>query len=88
MKGNIFYAQSGGVTPVINATAAGLIDAYFKNKNYFGKLYVGKNGILGALREELIDISSESRAELALLKKTPGGAFGSCRLKLNDYRKQ
>tara|TARA_B100000925_G_C21986138_1_gene464609 strand:+ start:145 stop:1407 length:1263 start_codon:yes stop_codon:yes gene_type:complete len=87
MKGNIFYAQSGGVTPVINATAAGLIDAYFKNKNYFGKLYVGKNGILGALREELIDISSESRAELALLKKTPGGAFGSCRLKLNDYRK-
>ena len=87
MKGNIFYAQSGGVTPVINATAAGLIDTYFKNKKYFGKLYVGKNGILGALREELIDISSESKAELALLKKTPGGAFGSCRLKLNDFRK-
>ena len=86
MKGNIFYAQSGGVTPVINATASGLIDEYIKNKKYFGKLYVGKNGILGALREELIDISTESQAELALLKKTPGGAFGSCRLKLNDFR--
>tara|TARA_Y100000768_G_scaffold330531_1_gene269294 strand:- start:6819 stop:8078 length:1260 start_codon:yes stop_codon:yes gene_type:complete len=87
MKGNIFYAQSGGVTPVINATAAGLIDTYFKNKKYFGKFYVGKNGILGALREELIDISTENKSELALLKKTPGGAFGSCRLKLNDYQK-
>ncbi len=87
MKGNIFYAQSGGVTPVINATAAGLIDAYFKNKKYFGKLYVGKNGILGALKEDLIDISKESNSELALLKKTPGGAFGSCRLKLNDFKK-
>ena len=59
MKGNIFYAQSGGVTPVINATAAGVIDAYNKNKKSFGKLYVGKNGILGALNEELIDISKE-----------------------------
>ena len=56
MKGNIFYAQSGGVTPVINATAAGVIDAYQKNRDVFDKLYVGKNGILGALKEELIDI--------------------------------
>jgi len=87
MKGNIFYAQSGGVTPVINATAAGLINAYFKNKKYFGKLYVGKNGILGALKEELIDISSENKADLDLLKTTPGGAFGSCRFKLNDFKK-
>ena len=87
MKGNIFYAQSGGVTPVINATAAGVIDAYQKNKNVFGKLYVGKNGILGALKEELIDISKESQSELKLLKQTPGGAFGSCRLKLNDFKK-
>ena len=85
MKGNIFYAQSGGVTPVINATAHGLIDEYFKNKKYFGKLYVGKNGILGALNEELVDISKEKKSELRLLKKTPGGAFGSCRLKLKDY---
>ena len=87
MKGNIFYAQSGGVTPVINATAAGVIDAYNKNKKSFGKLYVGKNGILGALNEELIDISKEDKAQLALLKQTPGGAFGSCRLKLNDFKK-
>ena len=87
MKGNIFYAQSGGVTPVINATAAGVIDAYNKNKKSFGKLYVGKNGILGALNEELIDISLEDKSQLALLKQTPGGAFGSCRLKLNDFKK-
>ena len=85
MKGNIFYAQSGGVTPVINATAFGLIEQYFKNKKYFGKFYAGKNGILGALNEELIDISSEKKSELKLLKQTPGGAFGSCRLKLKDY---
>ena len=87
MKGNIFYAQSGGVTPVINATAAGVIDAYNKNKKSFGKLYVGKNGILGALNEELIDISKEDKTQLALLKQTPGGAFGSCRLKLSDCKK-
>ena len=87
MKGNIFYAQSGGVTPVINATAAGVIDAYNKNKKSFGKLYIGKNGILGALKEELIDISMEDKSQLALLKQTPGGAFGSCRLKLNDFKK-
>ena len=87
MKGNIFYAQSGGVTPVINATAAGVIDAYNKNKKSFGKLYIGKNGILGALNEELIDISKEDKTQLALLKQTPGGAFGSCRLKLSDFKK-
>ena len=87
MKGNIFYAQSGGVTPVINATAAGVIDAYNRNKKSFGKLYIGKNGILGALNEELIDISKEDKAQLALLKQTPGGAFGSCRLKLSDFKK-
>ena len=87
MKGNIFYAQSGGVTPVINATAAGVIDAYNKSKKSFGKLYVGKNGILGALNEELIDISKEDKTQLALLKQTPGGAFGSCRLKLSDFKK-
>ena len=87
MKGNIFYAQSGGVTPVINATAAGVIDAYNKNKKSFGKLYVGKNGILGALNEELIDISKEDKTQLGLLKQTPGGAFGSCRLKLSDFKK-
>jgi 6-phosphofructokinase 1 len=87
MKGNIFYAQSGGVTPVINATAAGVIDAYNKNSKSFGKLYIGKNGILGALKEELIDVSKENKSQLELLKQTPGGAFGSCRLKLNDFKK-
>ena len=64
MKGNIFYAQSGGVTPVINATASGLIEHFFKNKKYFGRFYAGKNGILGALNEELIDITSENKMEL------------------------
>ena len=87
MKGNIFYAQSGGVTPVINATAYGLIEQFYKNKKFFGKFYAGKNGILGALNEELIDISSEKKSELRLLKQTPGGAFGSCRLKLKDFVK-
>ncbi len=84
MKKNIFYAQSGGVTPVINATAAGLIDYLEKNKSSFGKLFVGKNGIAGALNEELIDISKESSSELKKLIHTPGGAFGSCRIKLKD----
>ena len=87
MKGNIFYAQSGGVTPVINATASGLIEHFFKNKKFFGRFYAGKNGILGALNEELVDITSENKMELKLLSKTPGGAFGSCRLKLKDYVK-
>ena len=60
MKKNIFYAQSGGVTPVINATALGLIKSAKKSKNFFGKIYAGKNGIIGALKEELIDISKEN----------------------------
>ena len=55
-KKNIFYAQSGGVTPVINATAAGLIDSLSKNQNKYGKLLIGKNGIAGAINEELIDM--------------------------------
>jgi len=84
MKKNIFYAQSGGVTPVINATAAGLIDYVSRNKASFGKLFVGKNGIAGALNEELIDISKENSSELKKLVHTPGGAFGSCRIKLKD----
>ena len=87
MKKNIFYAQSGGVTPVINATAAGLIDAYKLKKSYFGKFYVGLNGIAGALNEELIDIDNEKLGELNKLKHTPGGAFGSCRIKLKDSHK-
>ena len=84
MKRNVFYAQSGGVTPVINATAAGLIDYLKKNKSLFGKLFIGKNGIAGALNEELIDVSKENPMELKKLIHTPGGAFGSCRIKLKD----
>ena len=84
MKKNIFYAQSGGVTPVINATAAGLIDAVKKNKDFFGNIFVGKNGIAGALYENLIDLRKEDKHELKKLKFTPGGAFGSCRIKLQD----
>ena len=84
MKRNVFYAQSGGVTPVINATAAGLIDHLKKNKSSFGKLFIGKNGIAGALNEELIDVSKENPTELKKLIHTPGGAFGSCRIKLKD----
>ncbi len=84
MKRNVFYAQSGGVTPVINATAAGLIDYLKKNKSSFGKLFIGKNGIAGALNEELIDVSKENPTELKKLIHTPGGAFGSCRIKLKD----
>ncbi len=86
MKKNIFYAQSGGVTPVINATARGIYDNFLKNKNTFGKLYVGKNGIAGALNEELIDLEKERKSEVLKLIHTPGGAFGSCRIKLKDPR--
>ena len=80
---NVLYAQSGGVTAVINATAAGVIEAGRKSKK-IGKIFAAKNGILGALHEELIDTSFESDREIAKLKHTPGGAFGSCRYKLQD----
>ena len=86
MKKNIFYAQSGGVTPVINATASGIYDNYKKNKKSFGKLLIGKNGIAGAINEELIDLNKESKKEISKLIHTPGGAFGSCRIKLSDYK--
>ena len=86
-KKNAFYAQSGGVTSVINASACGVIEA--ANKSYkINKVLAGKNGILGALNEELIDTSRESKSTIAKLKQTPGGAFGSCRFKLQDPIKQ
>jgi 6-phosphofructokinase 1 len=81
---NAFYAQSGGVTAVINASAAGVISAAKKLKSKIGKIYAGKDGIIGALREELIDISKESPAVLKGLIHTPSGAFGSCRYKLKS----
>ena len=84
MKKNIFYAQSGGPTAVINSSACGLIETARKNKDFFGTVYAGHNGILGALKEELIDTSMESDADIAALCHTPSSAFGSCRYKLKD----
>ena len=84
MKKNAFYAQSGGVTSVINATAGALILESKKYKSKIGKVYAGKNGILGALREDLIDTSKESISAIKGLRETPGGAFGSCRFKLKN----
>ena len=81
---NAFYAQSGGVTAVISASASGVIEAVRKNKNKIGKLYAGRNGIIGALTEDLIDTTKESTAAIAALKNTPAGAFGSCRYKLKS----
>ena len=81
---NAFYAQSGGVTAVINASAAGVIETARAHRDRIGKLLAGRNGILGALHEELIDTAKESKATIAALKHTPGGAFGSCRFKLKS----
>ena len=83
-KRNVFYAQSGGVTAVINASACGVIEACQDNSDHIGKVYAGQNGIIGALSENLIDTSLESKESLAALKHIPGGAFGSCRYKLQD----
>ena len=78
---NAFYAQSGGVTAVINATACGVIETARKHKK-IAKVYAGRNGIIGALTEDLIDTSRESASSIAALKHTPGGAFGTARYKL------
>lgn len=80
---NAIYAQSGGVTSVINATAGGVIEAARKSKR-INKLYAGKNGIRGLLREDIIDTSIEDIVEIKKLQHTPGGIFGSCRHKLKD----
>jgi 6-phosphofructokinase len=81
-KKNAFYAQSGGVTAVINATASGVIETARKHKKEIGKIYAGRNGIIGALTEDLIDTNKESAKAIAGLRYTPAGAFGSCRYKL------
>ena len=85
IKKNLLYAQSGGVTPVINATACGLIEEARQNNDQLGKVYAGKEGIIGILNEELIDTSKERKADIAALRHTPGGAFGSCRFKLKGF---
>lgn len=82
MPKNAFYAQSGGVTAVINVTAAGIIETARAHPRHIGKVYAGRNGIIGALTEDLIDTSQDSEVDIAALKHTPAGAFGSCRYKL------
>jgi 6-phosphofructokinase len=84
MPKNAFYAQSGGVTAVINATACGVLQTARRYKTKIGKVYAGRNGIIGALTEDLIDTSKESPAAIAALRYTPAGAFGSCRYKLKS----
>ncbi len=79
---NAFYAQSGGVTAVINATACGVIETARKHRNRIANVYAGRNGIIGALTEDMIDTNKESAAAIAALRHTPGGAFGSARYKL------
>ena len=83
-KKNAFYAQSGGVTAVINASACGVIETARKHKDKIGKVYAGRNGIIGALTEDLIDTSKESARDIAALRHTPSGAFGSCRYKMKS----
>ena len=82
---NAFYAQSGGVTAVINASACGVIETCRKHKDRIGKVYAGRNGIIGALTEDLIDTSQESAAAIRALRHTPAGAFGSARYKLKKF---
>ena len=85
VAGNLLYAQSGGVTAVINATASAVIETARRHRRTIGKVYAARNGIIGALREELYDTTHESAAALRALRHTPGGAFGSCRFKLKGY---
>jgi 6-phosphofructokinase 1 len=85
---NAFYAQSGGVSAVINASACGVLQAARQHPEEIGKVYAGRNGIIGALTEDLIDTSVESEAAIAALKHTPGAAFGSCRYKLKSLNEQ
>ena len=82
MAKNAFYAQSGGVTAVINASAAGVIETARQHPDKIANVYAGRNGIIGALTEDLIDTSKESAEDIAALKHTPSGGFGSCRFKL------
>ena len=86
--GNILYAQSGGVTSVINVSAAAVIETARKYPDRFGKVYAAKDGILGVLNEQLIDTSLESPQAITQIKHTPSGAFGSCRYKLQDPMRQ
>ena len=86
-KRNAFYAQSGGVTAVINVTACAVIETARRHRDRIGKVYAGRNGIIGALTEDLIDTSKESPRAIGALMHTPSGAFGSCRYQLADFEK-
>jgi 6-phosphofructokinase 1 len=79
---NAFYAQSGGVTAVINATASAVIETARKHRKHISNVYAGRNGIIGALTEDMIDTNRETAATIRALRHTPGGAFGSARYKL------
>jgi len=83
---NAFYAQSGGVTAVINVSACGIIETARQHPDKIANVYAGRNGIIGALTEDLIDTSQESDADIAALRYTPSGAFGSCRYKLKGLK--
>src|SRR5437773_7902574 len=87
MPRNAFYAQSGGVTAVINVSAQGVIETARKHPDRIGKIYAGRNGIIGALTEDLIDTSKEPLRAITALKHTPAGAFGSCRYQLASIEK-
>jgi 6-phosphofructokinase 1 len=87
MPRNAFYAQSGGVTAVINVSAQGVIETARRHRDKIGNVYAGRNGIIGALTEDLIDTSQESDAAIAALRHTPSGAFGSARHKLKPFDK-
>lgn len=83
---NAFYAQSGGVTAVINATACGVIETARSHKDFISNVYAGKNGIIGALEEDMIDTNLESKKTIASLRYLPGGVFGSARYKLKGIK--
>lgn len=84
MPRNVIYAQSGGVTAVINASACGLIETVQAHPEHFGRIFAARGGILGALCEDLVDVGAESPEDIRALRHTPGGAFGSCRFDLPD----
>jgi 6-phosphofructokinase len=86
---NVVVAQSGGPSPVINSSLQGVIDAVFERPRDFGHLYAAWHGVEGILKEELIDLSSQDRDELRLLKSTPSaGAIGTCRYKLKSEQEE
>src|SRR5215813_2330381 len=85
---NALYAQSGGVSAVINASACGVLQTASRHSSEIGNVYAGRNGIIGVLTEDLIDTGAESDAAIAALRHTPGAAFGSCRYKLGSIHEQ